>query len=527
MHKVDLRPIFLGAANMAESDHRFIILTKNGRADDGQTEQFEALEARLAKPNAKVLIHLHGGLVDEASGTAGAMRLSGTAHDSWKLGTDWTQIYVVWRTGAFETLATNWTELVYDDRLYQILLTRLIGFIARRLGLPAPEGTRSAAEYFSLTDEEIRKRIQGAGTAEQRRDPFGEFDRHLDHDAPVSARATIIGGQTNSALAEDFKTELAEDDRFKKVTADIDNAANDGLPGRASLSKGDAEKGLKMIRHLSADVKAELGPVETLAGRTARGPVSVSAFVIKHAGAIAFRCFKRFRSKRDHGFHATIVEELCRELYADFLGSRIWGMMVRDAADHFGTDKLGTTLIDILGRAPEPERLIVTGHSAGSIWASRLLLHMNAQGWKRPLKLFLLAPAVRQDLFAQALTEAGHLVETCHMFTMNDELERKDPVLGPDRGYIYPSSLLYCVSGIFEENDAGPYTDAPLLGMRRFASAGWLSDHERQSEELIEQFFAKDGNGIILSPSPGICEAECHGCFDEEPKTLASVAGYF
>jgi hypothetical protein len=51
---------------------------------------------------------------------------------------------------------------------------------------------------------------------------------------------------------------------------------------------------------------------------------------------------------------------------------------------------------------------------------------------------------------------------------MTDEHERKDPVLGSDLGFIYPSSLLYCVSGMFEENGAKPYTCSPSAPTGQF-----------------------------------------------------------
>ena len=46
---------------------------------------------------------------------------------------------------------------------------------------------------------------------------------------------------------------------------------------------------------------------------------------------------------------------------------------------------------------------------------------------------------------------------------MDDKLEREDAVLGHDKGYIYPSSLLYMVSGMFEELDFAVFADAPWL----------------------------------------------------------------
>lgn len=509
------------------SNPTFLILTRNGVADPGQEATLAALEARLRQPGAKLLVHLHGGLVDEATGKAAAARLSSVGQNSWNLGDDWTQLYLIWRTGVFETIRANWIELAHDDRLYQVVLTKLIRFVARKIGIPVPGGSRSADEAFNLSEEEVRKRIIGLGTPAQRRDPFVDIETHFNIDAPEGTRATVMGAQTETALALEFQSELASSREFQLALADIDNAANDGLPGRAMLSPGDMEKGLKMMRRLSSEVQAEIGPIETLSDRTARGPVSVGTFLLKHAGQIAWRCFKRFRSNRDHGFHATIVEELCRELYGDLVGAKIWGMMVKDAADHFTGQGFGNALLDMLGRVSQPEHFVVTGHSAGSIWASHMLLRMSSVGLERRVKLFLLAPAVRQDLFSEVLDRADTLLETCHMFTMTDGLECKDAVLGHDKGYIYPRSLLYCVSGVFEEHAAKAYADAPLLGMRRFAGAPWLTDSEKQNESLISRFFERAPNGIVLSSTEGVCEADCHGCFDNEPKTLASVAALF
>lgn len=505
----------------------FLIYTRNGIADAGQEAALAALETRLKQPDAKLMLFLHGGLVDEASGKAAALRLSAAGDDSWKLGPEWTQLYVVWRTGAFETLKTNWTDLVHDDRLYQVVLRKLLEFVARKLGIPVPGGARSASEQFGLSEAEIQRRILGLGTKDERRDPFAEVDVHLKPDAPAASRASVTAAQTDGALAIEFEGELANSSDFQKAVADLDAVANEGLVGRGPVSPGDGARGYAMLNTLSDEVRAQFGPFDTLEARTARGPVSVGVFLIKHAGIIAYRCFKRFRAKRDHGFQATVVEELCRELYGDLVGAKVWGMMVQDAADHFTGDGFGGALLDMLGRVPQPTHFAVTGHSAGSIWASRMLLDMAHRGIDRKLKLFLLAPAVRANLFAEAIDQAGDRIQSCRIFTMTDTLERKDAVLGHDKGYIYPSSLLYLVSGLFEEKDAKAYADAPLVGMRRFASAPWLDTDEAAADAKIGHFLSLSQNGITLSPDPGVCEADCHGCFDNEATTLKSVAALY
>ena len=69
------------------ADSTTIFLTRNGHADLGQEAKVEALRQRLAKPDAKLLLHLHGGLVDQPTGEGIAQRLSGTGANSWQLGT--------------------------------------------------------------------------------------------------------------------------------------------------------------------------------------------------------------------------------------------------------------------------------------------------------------------------------------------------------------------------------------------------------------------------------------------------------
>lgn len=93
---------------MPAADRAFAILTKKGIADAGQEEIFSAIRDRLGQPGARVLLHLHGGLIDEKTGKGIAGRLSDKGPNSFNLDPGWTQVYVVWRTGAFEVLRNDW-----------------------------------------------------------------------------------------------------------------------------------------------------------------------------------------------------------------------------------------------------------------------------------------------------------------------------------------------------------------------------------------------------------------------------------
>lgn len=512
---------------MINENASFFILTRGGIADPGQEADFAAIEARLAKPSAKLLVHLHGGLVDEKAGLAAATRLAGRGSGSWDRDDQWTQIYVIWRTGAIETLATNWADLAHNDRLYQALLSKLIRFVARRLGIPTSGGARSIGETFALDEVEVRRLIVGDGNDAERGDPFSAIEPHFTPAASEGARATILETVSPLTLANAFEVELGGDQEFLLAAASLDAAVNAGLPGRDAARDGDPVEGARLYGNLSASIKAQIGSVGASPQAKARGLFATASMLIKHGGRIAWRCFERFRTQRDHGFHATLVEELCRELYGDIVGATIWGMMTRDAAEHFETQGFGTSLLGILSRIPRLERFILSGHSAGSIWAAHMLLAMQKAGIDQPARLSLLAPAIRQDLFAQMIATAEPLISSCHMAAMDDVHERKDALLGSNRGYIYPHSLLYCVSGLFENNGKHPYPDAPILGMRRFGDAHWMNREERKDAKAIADFFARPGNAVMLTPKSGVSNAISHGSFDDDPLTLSSVAELF
>jgi hypothetical protein len=442
----------------------------------------------------------------------------GPPPDGWGLSDGWTQAYVVWRTGVWEALRNNWTDLAHNDRLYQIVLRKLMEFVAGKLGVPGAAG-RSAAAATSLTPTEIAKRLRGEG---DRRAPFADVDVQVELATP-QGRGPVVAPQADADLGREFRDFLAQDNEFNSAVNDIDAVVNEAVPGRATVSAGDKARGEASYRRLDPKVRA---PIERLKpdGTVRRSvAVGVGTFLLRHAMNIARSAFRRFRTHRDHGFHATLVEEVAREMYGDFVGATIWGMMVKDAADHFVPGRFG---LELLKAIPDdnPVHMVVTAHSAGSIWAARMLEAIKATGKPITLSLFLLAPAVRTDLFAEALDAAGDQVLRCRMFTMTDEYERKDAVLGHDKGYIYPSSLLYLVSGLFEESGSEAFPDAPILGMQRFVEAAWLNDPKQNAAgKRIADFFQERDHAIVYSPAPGVTVADTHSGFCSEPLTLASV----
>lgn len=509
--------------------HMIILKTRDGVLDTTDEAAFATLQQKLAAGDVSLLLHLHGGLVDQAHGTSIATTLGGGPPKGWDLGDGWEHVFVVWRTGFLETLETNWTDLFDNDRLYQTLLKRLLDFAVSKLGVPGLAG-RSLFSAMELTPTEIECRLEARPPG----DPFADVDLTLEINDP-GGRGPVIAAQADVQIAQDFMVRLQQDREFNGAVDDIAAALTfDTETGRSLSRRGDPTEGAKAFAHLDEEMKANLvaaTPTETGARALFTG-AQAGVFILERAGRVAVRVIKRFRDKRDHGFYATVVEELVREFYGDLIGAAIWGFMKTDAEDHFKPGALGRRLIEALAAHP-PKVLAVNGHSAGAIWASQMLIAMADHPGVPKVRLSLMAPAVRTDLFAQALDKSRDRIAAFRMFTMLDALERKDAVLGARLGFLYPSSLLYLISGALEDRNAAAFPDAPILGLQRFltTNAGWLKDADDiAAVGKVMAFVAGPTSGLVLSKvsgGPGLSsQATSHGGFDQDEDTVASIAAF-
>ncbi len=265
----------------------------------------------------------------------------------------------------------------------------------------------------------------------------------------------------------------------------------------------------------------------------------------------------RYAKKRDHGFYATCVEELVRGFkvagsgFHEWAKALEWNRMKQDTADAFGPNPdvhAGTALLARLQAAINAGldllRITLVGHSTGAIYIAHWIEN-SKQYLPAALKhdIIFLAPAITHDLFAKMLREHSDRVGKFRMFAMRDELERDDQVWGQDndlpggqdwRRFIYPSSLLYLVSGILESglSPDGKWVDQadmPLVGMERFLSQAQIyPDAEFPSIQQARAWLARDPSAIVWSKSigqsAGLNGDSCdHGAFDDNPLTLESV----
>ncbi|MGB3469357.1 MAG: alpha/beta hydrolase [Erythrobacter sp.] len=490
-----------------------ILKTRNGRLDREDHPAFDQLSRRLEDSDAPLLMHLHGGLVDEDAGTETARRLSGKGANSYDAPDTYEQLYIVWRSGLLETLGTNWRELHKRDRLYRALLGKLLEFIAKRVGFSFPD-ILGGSESLVDTRFGVEQRLAFGSDM-----PFAELDAFLAAN-PLAAESLA-----DPAFEADLERELSADPGLIAAAQDLEAALSTGAESLNAF--GDEAVGKAALLRLNPEIVRDLR-TQTLARSGAEGfGFSVLKGIVVHGVKIGRRVWKRMRSGRDHGVHATIIEEILRELYGDYIGSAIWTLMKADTADHF-KGRFGTQLLDLLERTQQ-RKVVVVGHSAGAIFVCHMLIDWANRNTGRTMDVVMLAPAVRNRLFAETLDQASGSIDRFRMFCLGEDRERANAVMGDRFRFLYPSSLLYLVSGVFEDDAQEPHVDAPLLGMERFQTwgGGSLGDVEDGAAQKVRAYFGAVTEAEIYAPSArgtGLSsDATTHDGIDNDAETLASV----
>jgi hypothetical protein len=160
-------------------------------------------------------------------------------------------------------------------------------------------------------------------------------------------------------------------------------------------------------------------------------------------------------------------------------------------------------------------RVTLVGHSTGAIYIAHLLQAADSMlPAAAKFDAVFLAPAASFAFLSEKLALLNKRVGEFRLFGLRDALERgywEVPVL-------YPASLLYLVSGLFED----PVVDMPIVGMQRYHLAtgpynlpevkdvlGWIGDRCVWSE---------------VAGSPGFASGALkHGGFGDDPATVASL----
>ena len=331
----------------------------------------------------------------------------------------------------------------------------------------------------------------------------------------MTGQALASTSELSQAEAQQFKDILESDPGFMTEVQLISNSVEP--PDNQARSRGLSTAGSKQTL-MSPEVLADVQREKAAGTAGTKGGFIGAVRLVKGAVVVVARTISRFRNKRDHGFHATVVEEILREFYVSAVGREIWRQMKLDTADAFQSNTMvfgGSAFLSELAERSlrvGPPRVLLVGHSAGAEYVCNLLKHADdffPSDFK--FDVVLMAPACRTSVFADTLANHGARIKNFRCFTMRDDLEKSDRLVP----FLYPHSLLYFISGVLEDE-----ADAPVLGMERYLTGA--ASHYQRSETGIpafKKFLAGGVSRMNYSVSDAglgrATNAVSHGGFDE------------
>lgn len=450
--------------------------------------------ANISEQQNHLVVHFHGGLVSRADATGVAELL---IPDYRECGCY--PVFFFWNSGVLEVLAGNLKE-VGEEPVFQRLVRRLAQFLAAKL-------SESSGERGLQLQVESLKDIPENG------EPLLEWTRQRE-----SATASSVGG-----LKQTQRDQIERELRQDRMIVEESRAIAAGLREAKDIELELTTRG-KNSPSVRASRKTLMSPavLKRIAAESPEAGTRSAAMVMalaKYGVEIAAAVVGRYRQNRDHGLLATIVEEVARMLYADSIGSTVWQLMKRDTEDAFGGDPQmhgGTAFIAHLGNWWKPgRRVTLVGHSTGAIYIGHLLEHADAslpQDFR--FDVVFLAPACTYEFMCRRLPLFNRRISGFRMFALADALEQgywEVPVL-------YPASLLYLVSGLFEESEI----DMPILGMQRYFRAS--GPYDRPMTHDVVKWIDDRCVWSIAEGTLGLQSTACrHGGFCEDITTRASL----
>ncbi len=452
------------------------------------TADIDALFAELqTRKPSRLVFHFHGGLVAKGAG----MKTAQNIHKA--LGSPSVHVVTfVWETGFWEILTRNLTE-VGETGLFSEIRKFVIKKVGEKLGFTIPGGRG----FGQITDVEVTIELAKDEPLMQYRDT-------------ARVNAEDLTPSRLKALESIIEAEL-------KQEIDANSAIIHLLEKEAP--------------HTPEFNKAEYGIPSATTGETGRGLLTPK--IIKGLATVAIRSIRRFVRKTDHDPYPTIIEEIFREFYVGSLGKFVWDNIKEIAEegtwannDGLSGDKrrVGAYFMEKLNefQANHSEVTVdLVGHSAGAIMVCHLLKNAAEPQYKgiHIRNIVFLAPACTSQLYRDEVISKPERFKQFRMYTMLDEFEKKDWVVK----VIYPRSLLYLVSGLFEAE-----VDTPILGMQRF-----LLDKEPFSDnELLTSvrgYLSEEGRVCFSKSKDDALDgfrslSVRHGDFDDDQPTLKSIA---
>lgn len=380
-----------------------------------------------AKAPGGIVINFHGGLVPEERARNTARELHGPY---WQDGAGAYPIFFVWETGAIETMWNNFDEIL-GESLKAIFKKKLFKLI------------------FRILDDRYKQ--------------IGSYQHNKVALQPPS--------ELEQAQAEELCRHY-EPSYANEVYEAMEEARSDRQKG---AQKGVAASLKPILGGVVNEEAAKLLFPDQGVNKGAAGLLLSNFWIL--AAKVAVGVVARHQGDRGRtSIKDTIIEEILRRSY---LGERVghdllWGPMKQDAEQALEDDGGALRFLEVLAeyldtykkQGHEPPRILLIGHSAGSIFVCEFLKRAAKILPGMKFDVVLEAPAITCNAFGAFILDSGSGINISrfHLFGMNDAAESGEKMLAfPVVEHLYSGSLLYLVSNVLEKE-----YDVPLLGMQRF-----------------------------------------------------------
>lgn len=406
--------------------------------------------ASTVAANGKAVLYFHGGLVKQEAGTASAQMLLDTHLADININ----KVGLVWRTGLLDAIVEIFREEIESGRLLEAVYRKAVAFLARKAAGVVFGDVRNNDLPFSP-------------------DLYGNSD---DEQFDSGGK-----GELNDQLVKDFADQLEKD---LKLSEKLETISTNDLAGEIDVY-------LRNSGYSETDEQSQFCGEEEVEQKFV-GRKAITYFALALAETLV-----RIAKGTDHGFHATLVESLIRKIIpVAELGRKVWGGMKSQAKDMWkpsdnDVDYAGRYFLDQLVSHLDDVQTLeldLIGHSAGSICIAELLAVLKESPYKQKIRvrnIFFMAPAIAMSDFASVFMNGSTQCENLRIFNLSDDAERRDELINlPMLEHLYPSSLLYFVSGVLENESSA---DTPLLGMERYFSGERPYQHGICAE--VRQFF--------------------------------------
>ena len=474
----------------------------SGRFDDTKVSDLDAAFQNLdsSKPESGLVVHFHGGLVNEQAAMTSAEGLFKAYTEAGAY-----PFFFVWESGLWESFRNNLRDIA-DEKLFKKIVGYLVEHLLGKLGIDSAVSVAESQATGKTPHEEVEAWIERQKMPTSPVSPKAPFDGIRNEEA----RKGLTGQEADE---KELEAAMRGDQELEGEIQRLNRQLNQPP---SPTEANDSGLGYNTPGHLSPNALQELTGAHQHPGQVPQVNESIIGIgitlgrVAVAAARIGYRVIRRFSQGRDHGLYTTVVEEVLRDLYIGQLGSALfWNQMKRDMLDSFGdNDKVygGTAflrkLVKRFDKSSNSLRVTLVGHSAGAIYLCNFLLNAHRAFKERPdvkFDVVMLAPAVDFELFNQAIQTQR--IANLRSFGMSDQLEAKDALLAPFSNtlrYVYPKSLLYLVSGLLETE-----VDRPLVGMERYYLGQQYTGRLFTAVAAVKKFFASGADRLIWSPAKG------------------------